>query len=51
MDIKDNGLQQLIEQRIVSIIGSQAVHIARLEAQIIVLEKRIAESLPNESSK
>lgn len=33
--------QQLVDQKITSIIGSQAAYIARLEAQVTVMEKEI----------
>lgn len=36
-------LQQLVDQKITSIIGNQAAYIARLEAQITIMEKEINE--------
>jgi hypothetical protein len=34
-------IQQLFDQRITSIIGNQAIHIARLESQIVILQKEV----------
>jgi hypothetical protein len=40
---KATEIQQLVDQRITAMIGSQAAYIARLESQVIIMEKEISE--------